>query len=317
MPSSTSTAHAYAGAADSPQLETHQVSATETGAVRQPGDGSQDRPRSGGLGEAQGTSAGASGTHPTANSSAQSSTAPCDTSDAPPNTAAVDARSDKAKAGSIHYPNMDKEAFTLLVQRANAGDEQALQELRMVLDRSPEIWRQIGDLASHAELATLRLVGGDDRLLMEALKRKVDELKAELTRPGASTLEQLVVLRVVATWLQVQHADTASASSDQSVQQGKFWALKQDQAHRRHLTAIKDLARLQQMLPVNSQNVPESEATADGVKRAAEPAESDAASRHGGGQREPQTDEQGDGPYPRPIVPFGDAAGEDREVASG
>ncbi len=212
---------------------------------------------------------------------------------------------------------MDKEAFTLLVQRANAGDEQALQELRMVLDRCPEIWRQIGDLASHAELATLRLVGGDDRLLMESLQRKVDELKAKLTRPGGSVLEQLVVLRVVATWLQVQHADTASASSDLSVQQGKFWAQKQDQAHRRHLTAIKDLARLQQMLPANGQNAQESEVTADGVTRAAEPAESDAASHQAGDQCEPQTDDRGDGLYPRPIVPFGDAAAGDREAASG
>jgi hypothetical protein len=50
---------------------------------------------------------------------------------------------------------------------------------------------QVGDLGAHAEMSMIRLVSGDDVLFRESLQRKVADLRRELSRPGASSLEAL------------------------------------------------------------------------------------------------------------------------------
>jgi hypothetical protein len=58
-------------------------------------------------------------------------------------------------------------------------------------------------------------------------------------------LLRLAVQRFVATWLQLQHADAAVAkASTESLQQVKFWSLRQDQASRRYERALKTLTLL-------------------------------------------------------------------------
>lgn len=312
MLSSTTEVHTHEVAADPLKLTRPQTPVTDGGFAQREGDHSRHVPDTGGHAEPPHDSAAGPGTQAASDPHGQSNAA----SGKSCGTAPDAGRTGEAET-EAQRPERDREAFTRLVQRANQGDQAALQELRAVLDRCPEIWRKIGDLATHAELATLRLVGGNDKLLMEAMQRKVDELKAGLSRPGASMLEQLVVLRVVVTWLQVQHADTASASPDHSLQQGRFWGQRQDQAHRRHLTAIKDLAKLQQMLPVGDQNVPNSAQEAEGTGTPAGSARSSSA--YDGGRPAAPSNGQEDGAMRERVLPIVAAGGSvrGREAASG
>src|SRR5262249_26467534 len=88
------------------------------------------------------------------------------------------------------------EELKKVLRRAEQGDLTVLEQLRRLLDETPQLWQQFGDLALQAEGATVKLVGGGNLLLCECLLRKVADLKAELAGPAASALERLLAQRV-------------------------------------------------------------------------------------------------------------------------
>src|SRR5262245_31479716 len=95
--------------------------------------------------------------------------------------------------------------------RARGGDPAAATSLRAALDATPALWDELGDLAACAERSWIALAAGDDPIVREALARRLAALKAELAGPAAAPLELLLVDRVAATWLQVNHADAGAA----------------------------------------------------------------------------------------------------------
>jgi hypothetical protein len=99
----------------------------------------------------------------------------------------------------------------LLLGRARDGDVTALPALRSLLDGRPELWRDVGDLAQHAELTLVRLAVGDDLFAQEAVRRQLAALKAELAGPSPGPLTRLLVDRVGVCWLQAHHADLDAA----------------------------------------------------------------------------------------------------------
>src|SRR3982751_2113489 len=107
-------------------------------------------------------------------------------------------------------PITDLDEIRDLLGRAAGGDSKAIPELRAVLDHRPELWRRLGDLAAHVELAWIGEVAGPDPALAEVLARKVAGLKRELGGPAPSPLERLLADRIVACWLQLHHADLAA-----------------------------------------------------------------------------------------------------------
>src|SRR4051812_41671667 len=90
------------------------------------------------------------------------------------------------------------EELGLLLARAERGDQSVMDELRAFLDRNPEVWKQAGDLARHAEMVLLDLAAGKNLFLKEAIARKLDELKRELA--PSSPLERLLAERVAISW---------------------------------------------------------------------------------------------------------------------
>ena len=86
--------------------------------------------------------------------------------------------------------------------------------------------------------------------MRETVERKLAEMRRELTGLNPSALEKLLVDRVVACWLQLNHADTAyTGNQSQSVAVRKELDKRQDSAQRRYLGAIKQLEQLQKRLP--------------------------------------------------------------------
>ena len=152
----------------------------------------------------------------------------------------------EAKAPDERPMFASDDSFTRLVQQANDGDNAALKQLRSILDESPEVWQRVGNLAAHARLTLIRLIAAGDKLLFESIERKAGEMESELLGPSSTPLERLSVERVVSCWLQLQYCDTASAAPSETITQQKFWAQRQDQAHRRYQAAVRQLLAVRQ-----------------------------------------------------------------------
>jgi hypothetical protein len=166
------------------------------------------------------------------------------------------------------------DAIRALLTRAGGGDQAALSRLRALLDET-ELWRQLGDLAAHAELSWLRHVSGTDLAFGEMLARKLGALKAELGGPAPSPLERLMVDRIAINWLIVGHADLEAAGTKDGDPRRADLALKrQTQAELRYATAIKTLAAIRRLLPTTTSTT--------GAGPAARPAEAGAQEHEAG-----------------------------------
>jgi hypothetical protein len=134
--------------------------------------------------------------------------------------------------------------------RARRGDLDALPRLRELLDDRPELWQSYGDVAKHAMASWIKLIAGDDLALEESTSRKADAMRAEVAGTAPSPLELLLADRVVATWLQLAHAEVMLAQAkDASLKLLIFAEKRLDAANRRHLTSIGALATLRRLLP--------------------------------------------------------------------
>jgi hypothetical protein len=139
-----------------------------------------------------------------------------------------------------------------VLARAGGGDQAALPRLRALLDET-QLWRQLGDLAAHAELTWIRHVSGTDLAMREMMARKVGALKAELGGPVTSALERLLIDRIAINWLMVSHADLeAAGTKDGDPRRADLAMKRQTQAMQRYATAIKALAAIRRLLPTTT-----------------------------------------------------------------
>jgi hypothetical protein len=136
--------------------------------------------------------------------------------------------------------------------RARRGDLEALPRLLELLDDRPDLSQSYGDVAKHALASWIKPIAGDDLALEESTARKADSMRAEVAGRAPSPLELLLADRVVATWLQLAHAEVMLAQArDASLKLLIFAEKRLDGATRRHLTAIGALATLRRLLPTS------------------------------------------------------------------
>lgn len=136
-----------------------------------------------------------------------------------------------------------------LAERARAGDREVRPVVQELLDRCPEIWQAVGDMAAQAEIAQIELAAQGDLLVAESLTRKLAELKGELGAESASPLERLLIERVVISWLQAVYADVMLARTPPGdPRRTDFLQKRKDRAQNGHLAAIKQLATVRKLL---------------------------------------------------------------------
>jgi hypothetical protein len=155
-----------------------------------------------------------------------------------------------------------------VLKRAGTGDAQALQVAKKLLTAVPALVTEFGNLEQAAESALLSVLT-TDALSREIYSRKLAALRVELAGPTPTPLERLLVGRIVACWLQVQHADAQLAHTEaQSItlKQGAYHRDRQDRAHRRYLQAITALARVRRLqLPTVQVNIAQQQIVANGA----------------------------------------------------
>ena len=145
---------------------------------------------------------------------------------------------------------MTNEEIGRLLERAQAGDASALPQLREWLDKRPDIWRRLGDLAGHARESLLALAAGDNLLARESMSRRMHELEAELAGMSPSPLERVLAQRMALCWAQTHLADVEALQNDRGATPLAAHALKrQESAARRFAQAVRSLATARRLLP--------------------------------------------------------------------
>lgn len=139
-----------------------------------------------------------------------------------------------------------------LIDRGQKGDLTCLPALRALLDDQPELWKDVGDLAVHAELSLLSLCAGSNLLLKQAVLKKLARLKAELAPSPPTALEKLLIERIALCWLHVHYAEidamNARAKDHGATAQSLYAQRRLDCAHKRYLQAIRQLATVRKLL---------------------------------------------------------------------
>jgi hypothetical protein len=141
------------------------------------------------------------------------------------------------------------EEMRALLQRAQDGDPAVVAELHQFLNDHPEVWRQFGDMAAHARDALPTLASRKSVLAHECIRRRMEELQADLAGPTPSVLEKLLVERIAICWLQTYLADLDALQKDRvDSLQASHAQRRVSTAQARYLAAIKQLAVVRKLL---------------------------------------------------------------------
>lgn len=137
-----------------------------------------------------------------------------------------------------------------LVQQAQQGDTSTLPIIKHLLDQVPELWDDSRVLAHQVERSWITALSGQDLLSKEIIEREVEGLRSQLLGPQPTPLEKLLVDRICACWLAVQHAELHAARrfNERAVVLTSAEEHRLDKVHGRFLTAVRELARVRKLL---------------------------------------------------------------------
>jgi hypothetical protein len=139
-----------------------------------------------------------------------------------------------------------------LLGKAEKGDEDAVPEIRQILDERPDLAWQFVDVAQVAEEALIEKMSGEEDLAVKEIMRcQLKAMREEIAGENPSPLERLLAERVVATWLQIQLFEglyASGMSESMTIAQGSYHQKRLDQTYRRHLSAIRALAQMRKLL---------------------------------------------------------------------
>jgi hypothetical protein len=149
------------------------------------------------------------------------------------------------------------EEMRRFLDRVKSGDASTLPVLRRMLQDPQTVDNFGGDLARQAARSLIEAAGGDNLAFKEALTRKMELLQTELSVPGQTPVERLLVEHVVACWLQAQDADARYAQAKNlTLEWGDYYQRRMDRAHKRYLSVIKTLAVVRKLaVPVLQVNI--------------------------------------------------------------
>jgi hypothetical protein len=150
-----------------------------------------------------------------------------------------------SKTAEVSYT----EEMRVLLHRAQQGDGRVVPQLRELLEKRPELWQRLGDVAGHVEEALLTLAGGKSLLARESIRKKMDQLRAELSVPPPTPVEKLLIDRVVICWAQTHLADLDDLQRAQAgTPQAALAQRRQSGAQARYLAALKQLTVVRKLL---------------------------------------------------------------------
>ena len=144
-----------------------------------------------------------------------------------------------------------------LSDRAADDDKKVRGELRRLLRESgPEVVREASEIARIGQQSLIKTAAGGEVLAEEALVIRLATMRSEIAGPHPSPLEVLLVEKIVSVWilsevlellLSAQLTTELPKSQRMSHSFLKFYLGWQEQAHRRLLSSIRELARVRRL----------------------------------------------------------------------
>ena len=153
-----------------------------------------------------------------------------------------------------------QEAFKAVVDRANAGDAEALKELRQLLHDNAAIWQQLGDLPKFARESMLTAIAGKDHATRESVRLAADSLFGELTTESCSPIVRLGAERAVSCWLECHFVDMLHPiPQGATVAQKRYHLALKSSAQKRYSESLRSMATLKTLLPSTPPEPPKPE----------------------------------------------------------
>ncbi len=142
-----------------------------------------------------------------------------------------------------------------LVDGAQQGDKTALLALRTALTNQ-DLADIGGDLARLNRDALIAMLAGENLLVQESTRSKVDLLRAELTGPNATPLERLLVERIVSCWLHLHYIEWCAQKEGRTIPLATYYQRSLSFSQKRYVDAIKALAVVRRLaLPALQVNI--------------------------------------------------------------
>src|SRR3712207_1392138 len=152
-------------------------------------------------------------------------------------------------------PEKTVEKLHDLLRLAEKGQEDAVPEIRQILNEHPDLALRFVDVAHIAEDALIEVMTKEgDLAAKELIRCQLEAMKEEVAGKNSSALERLLSERVVVTWLEVQCFEALYANNMRklTIAQAEYHQKRLDRAHGRHLWAIRALAQIRKLLKVTA-----------------------------------------------------------------
>lgn len=141
-----------------------------------------------------------------------------------------------------------KETFQRLVRQAQKGDRDAAEELQRIVRNREEVWGPYADLNRHVEVTLIAMISGEDLVLRESLRSKLDNQKNSIRGRGNNPIDGLLVDQILISWLELLYTQMATLQARDHERDSVFWEARYERAHSRYLTAIRELVEIREIL---------------------------------------------------------------------
>lgn len=167
-------------------------------------------------------------------------------------------------ANALALPTETRDrAFTTLVDQVNQGHDAAAPQLLALCTTYPELWQRFTRIERQATDSWLQLLapGSDPQptVLRTTIRQDLEQQRIALQQAGDSPLEQLLIGRILSSWLQVQYTEgqyihlLSAPQTTAAVRE--HWQKALERAQRQVLRAIRELATTRRLLKPTTVNI--------------------------------------------------------------
>lgn len=163
-----------------------------------------------------------------------------------------DPKKDPVPGDGLGKKTVDSDQIASWMVSCCEGDPEALAQLQAQEGKGAALLDQalssLYDLAGSVERQLIEKIHPQDPLGQESVRRQVAVLRADLAGPEPSSLEGLLVDRIVVNWLEVKRQDAFMAQFEAtSLKQGEYYQRRHERAEKRFHRACKSLAQIRRL----------------------------------------------------------------------
>ena len=143
--------------------------------------------------------------------------------------------------------NMTRDEFESLLAKAESGDQNAQQQLRLQMFNDPETWLVFGDMTAHVEQNYVSLLTRGNWVAQESLRMSIAELKRILKIGNDGAVCKLAVDEVVISFLHLRYQQLLAATPQATEAERDRIERRLNVARNRYKDSLELLAQIKRM----------------------------------------------------------------------